>query len=166
LEWLGLGGNSIGPDGAVALAEGLSHNTHLTWLALGGNDIGDRGITRIAQWMSCMLALCGGHDVRMSICIMFLAAEECSLRSIGLGGNGITAAGGLALAKALRVNKSLESLGLAGNVLGMWCNHCILSFVLSNLDFRICRIRRVRVSVRGAPCQHHTAQADSVQQWH
>ncbi len=58
---------------------------------------------------------------------LFLAAEECSLRSIGLGGNGITAAGGLALAKALRVNKSLESLGLAGNVLGMWFNYCIIS---------------------------------------
>ena len=69
----------------------------------------------------------------MSICL-FIAAEECSLRSIGLGGNGITAAGGLALAKALRVNKSLESLGLAGNVLGMWRNNCIRLSVLFNLD--------------------------------
>lgn len=48
LQWLGLGGNGIGPEGARVIAQGLPSNQSLQWLALGGNDIGDRGAKHLA----------------------------------------------------------------------------------------------------------------------
>ena len=36
LQWLSLGGNSLGADGARFIAQGLTHNHTLLWLALGG----------------------------------------------------------------------------------------------------------------------------------
>jgi hypothetical protein len=67
LQWLGLGGNSIGPDGVRLLcdvrnsgrhhynnAQGLASNQTLTWLGLGGNEIGDRATAYLAGLLKGM----------------------------------------------------------------------------------------------------------------
>ncbi len=48
LLWLGLGSNTIGAEGAWALAESLRTNKSLLWLGLGGNELGDRGALHLA----------------------------------------------------------------------------------------------------------------------
>jgi len=103
LQWLGLGGNNIGAEGAGYVATGLSTNEGLQWLAVGGNDIGDQGALKIAS---------------------VLKDDGCILQSIGLGGNGIGDAGMTHLCKSMWTNTFLESLGLGGNnIASEGCEH-------------------------------------------
>jgi len=46
---LGLGGNNIGDEGAVKIAESLMNNSTLTTLGLGSNNIGAEGAVKIAE---------------------------------------------------------------------------------------------------------------------
>eukprot|EP00037_Helgoeca_nana_P016502 m.155241 g.155241 ORF g.155241 m.155241 type:complete len:443 (+) comp23555_c0_seq1:90-1418(+) len=103
LQWLGLGGNAIGAEGAGFVAQGLSTNEGLQWLALGGNGLGDQGAVKIAA---------------------VLKDDGCQLQSIGLGGNGITDQGVRYVCAALWTNTFIESLGLGGNsVSNEGCEH-------------------------------------------
>lgn len=105
LLWIGIGGNNVGPEGAGYIATGISTNDSLQWLALGGNDIGDAGALKIAA---------------------VLKDDGCILQSIGLGGNNISDVGISHVTKALWSNSYIESLGLGGNAIGMYCIalHC------------------------------------------
>lgn len=58
LQWLGMGGNAIGAEGAGFVAQGLSTNDGLQWLALGGNGLGDQGAVKIAAVLKVCVRLC------------------------------------------------------------------------------------------------------------
>eukprot|EP00040_Diaphanoeca_grandis_P015826 m.81203 g.81203 ORF g.81203 m.81203 type:complete len:462 (-) comp25396_c0_seq1:137-1522(-) len=103
LQWLGLGGNNVGPEGAGYIATGLSTNEGLQWLAVGGNNIGDQGALKLAA---------------------VLKDDGCILQSIGLGGNDIGDVGMTHLCKAMWTNTFLESVGLGGNnIASEGCEH-------------------------------------------
>lgn len=96
--------------------QGLIENETLTWLALGGNDIGDVGAASIATILN-------GDDGSIEICRNFcnqpaVSDSESCLTSLGLGGNGITGRGMQNICNALKNNSRLDSLGLAGNMIG------------------------------------------------
>jgi len=54
---LALGGNSIGDEGAKAIAEALKVNAVVTTLALGNNNIGNDGAKAIAEALKVNVVL-------------------------------------------------------------------------------------------------------------
>ncbi|KAL0242847.1 hypothetical protein GEMRC1_005410 [Eukaryota sp. GEM-RC1] len=91
-----LGGNSIGNEGARALADALKVNASITSIDLGGNSIGDEGARALADVLKV----------------------NASITSINLDSNTIRDEGARALADALKVNGSVTSVNLGGNSIG------------------------------------------------
>ncbi|XP_051865753.1 ribonuclease inhibitor-like isoform X4 [Pristis pectinata] len=83
--------------GVVDLASALSTNRSLTELDLGGNKLGDSGVKLVSE---------------------ALRNPECKIQKLGLQRVGLTAAGVVDLASALRTNRSLTELDLIDNDLG------------------------------------------------
>jgi hypothetical protein len=92
---INLSGNSIGAQGALALAEMLHKNTTLKFLFLYWCNVQDKG--------ACHLAVALGRNR--------------TLEELSLGGNGITYAGAAALAAALPLNQKLKCVELCNNPL-------------------------------------------------
>ena len=88
--------NSIGVDGAKAIAEALKVNTVLTILSLGGNSIGDDGAKAIAEAFKV----------------------NTVLTTLNLSSNSIGVHGAKAIAEALKVNTVLTTLHLLSNSIG------------------------------------------------
>ncbi|EGD74093.1 hypothetical protein PTSG_12359 [Salpingoeca rosetta] len=93
LTWLDLQYNSIGPEGAVALAEMLKHNTTMTLLGLWDNSIGDEGAVALAKVLK--------HNTTLEI--------------LNLTKNSITPVGGAALGAALDQNRTMSRLDIENN---------------------------------------------------
>ena len=64
-------------------------------------------------------------EVEITLCVIAVAGNLCSLQSIGLGGNDIHDEGASHLAKALMTNTQLRSLGLGGNQIGECTCVCV-----------------------------------------
>ena len=94
IKLLDLDGNNIGPEGAVALNQGLIENNTLESLWLGNNDLGDVGAAAIAEAS---------------------ARVGSKLRLLDLEFNEVGPDGARSIAKALRGNGSLNTLWLGGN---------------------------------------------------
>ncbi|XP_051865755.1 NACHT, LRR and PYD domains-containing protein 14-like isoform X6 [Pristis pectinata] len=94
---LGLWCVGLTAAGVVDLASALSTNRSLTELDLGGNKLGDSGVKLVSE---------------------ALRNPECKIQKLGLQRVGLTAAGVVDLASALRTNRSLTELDLIDNDLG------------------------------------------------
>ena len=97
LAFLNLSSNSIGSNGAKALADALKNCTHLTSLNLSSNLMGDVGVVELAD-----------NPLRNS---MYLTSLDLSRNSIGSYGTE-------ALAGALNSCTCLKSLDLSSNSIG------------------------------------------------
>ena len=98
LTYLDLGDNSIGAEGARALAEMLPGNATLTTLYLGWNSIGPEGARALAE----------------------LLPGNSTLKALDLYGNSIGAEGARALAEMLAGNSTLTTLDLSDNFIGAY----------------------------------------------
>ncbi|XP_051865754.1 ribonuclease inhibitor-like isoform X5 [Pristis pectinata] len=97
IQKLGLWCVGLTAAGVVDLASALSTNRSLTELDLGGNKLGDSGVKLVSE---------------------ALRNPECKIQKLGLQRVGLTAAGVVDLASALRTNRSLTELDLIDNDLG------------------------------------------------
>ena len=57
LRWLGLGQNSLGPDGAWELCVALQNNPVLLWLGIGANELGDKGAEYICDLLQSIIMI-------------------------------------------------------------------------------------------------------------
>ena len=89
--------NSLGAEGAAALAPALAANGSLTELSINGNVVGDEGVR--------------------AICEAIQSNKETKLASLNFGYNGIGPVGANALAAMVAVTGSLTKLSLAKNKL-------------------------------------------------
>ena len=96
LQTIDLRSNSIGSDGAVALAEGLKCCTNLQNLDLSSNSIGSGGAVALA--------------VRLKCC--------ANLQRLDLSCNRIYSDGAVALAEGLKCCTNLQTLDLSSNSIG------------------------------------------------
>jgi len=88
-------GNGLEDNGALVIAQALKHNAHLRELHLNNNEIGNKGLIALCDALSCAC---------------------CALESLDVSGNiGISDEGAIALATALRTNKSLQYCNLSAN---------------------------------------------------
>ncbi|KAL0231352.1 hypothetical protein GEMRC1_010756 [Eukaryota sp. GEM-RC1] len=94
--WINLCNNSIGPEGATAIAEALKLNSSVSWLNLDNNSLGNEGATAIADALKVNSSLC----------------------RITLGDNAIGNEGAIAIAEVLKVNSSLSEINLIDNSIG------------------------------------------------
>jgi hypothetical protein len=90
------GGNNIGDEGVIAIAEALKVNAVVTTLSLGSNNIGDEGAIAIAEALKA----------------------NAVVTILSLGGNSIGDEGAIAIAEALKVNVVVTTLDLAWNKIG------------------------------------------------
>jgi len=97
LNFLYVGNNNLGDEGAKTVATALSGNKSLQHLYMQYNNIADSGVEAIAS---------------------YLASTDCSLKSLYLYGNRVACAGALALGNALSNNTTLEKLTLTQNYIG------------------------------------------------
>ena len=120
---LDLGGNCIGDEGAMALAETLSGQSAVLSLSLQNNPVGYWGVAELAKMLHgnaslVELDLCGtgiGND--QAAHIAFALKNNTKLRCLHLDENSILKAGAEFLADALKSNHSLRILTLSGNPL-------------------------------------------------
>ncbi|KAL0238597.1 hypothetical protein GEMRC1_013070 [Eukaryota sp. GEM-RC1] len=88
--------NSIGTEGAIALADALKVNSTVTRIDLGSNSIGTEGAIALAEALKV----------------------NSTVTRIDLGENSIGTKGAIALADALKVNSSVTEIGLRENSIG------------------------------------------------
>ena len=103
LRKLDLSHNRVGDEGAVALSEALLQNGSLTDLRLASNLVTDEGCSQLAR---ALAKPHGGFEGGVLV---------DALRVLDLGDNKILNPGALALADALRSNRSLEVLCVRSN---------------------------------------------------
>eukprot|EP00900_Chrysochromulina_parva_P004741 jgi/Chrpa1/14268/Chrysochromulina_OHIO_Genome00023807-RA len=113
--------NSIGDDGAKAIAEALKVNAVMTTLSLGRNNIGDEGAIAIAEALKVTAVLTELNlelnDIRDEGAKAIAEALKVNavLTTLHLDGNRIGAEGAKAIAEALKVNAVLTQLELGSN---------------------------------------------------
>jgi len=113
--------NSIGDDGAKAIAEALKVNAVLTTLNLGYNSIGVEGAKAIAEALKVNAVLTSvdlwansiGDDGAKAIAEALKV--NAVLTKLELYGNRIGGAGAIAIAEALKVNAVMKNLSVANN---------------------------------------------------
>jgi Ran GTPase-activating protein (RanGAP) involved in mRNA processing and transport len=118
LTTLGLGGVSFGDEGAVALADGLKDNRSMKHVHLSNNSIGDLGLQALVGGLvNCddlkVLSLSGNRSITASglrSLSTLLQFESCSLVNVCLERIPFGDDGAVALADALKGNKSMERL--------------------------------------------------------
>ena len=135
LRLVDLWSNGIGPAGAKALAEALFVNDKLEKLYLNDNAIGSEGAAAIIAALGCPRSQPNACS-KSSLQHLWLSRNQLGdagakaladglsdgkarrLQALDLWENGISPAGGVALAKALKTNFALLTLELRGNALG------------------------------------------------
>ena len=116
--------NSIGKDGAQALASILHTNTKLQKLSIRNNYIGPNGATHLAKALeanTCVEKLDLGTNSIGNVgaeAIAKLLQTNQTLRCLCLGSNDLDAEGIRHIAQGLRYNTTLEVLNLGGNEIG------------------------------------------------
>ena len=124
LQTLDLSGNSIGSDGAVALADVLKCCTNLKTLNLSGNYIGSDGAVALAEGLKCCTNL---QTLNLMDNIIGLDGAEAlakvlkccaNLQTLNLRDNGIGSDGVVALAEGLECCANLQTLDLSYNSIG------------------------------------------------
>jgi hypothetical protein len=121
---LDIGGNSIGVEGAKAIAEALKVTAVMTTLYLGGNKIGDEGAKAIAEALkvNAVLTTLGLYDNKIGAEGAKAIAEALKfnalLTTLSLTDNKIGPEGAIAIAEALKVNAVVTTLSLYGNSIG------------------------------------------------
>uniref|UniRef100_A0A7S1C7J5 S1 motif domain-containing protein n=1 Tax=Bicosoecida sp. CB-2014 TaxID=1486930 RepID=A0A7S1C7J5_9STRA len=130
LRELRLEGNCFGKRGIQALASALHGNSTLRKLSLAGNDghLKSAGAAPVAAAICGVDSCCaveeldlrqtGGGNAVADALASSLAHAECPLRVVSLQGNGITAAGAIALANALEHTTRLRRLNMLWNPIG------------------------------------------------
>ena len=124
LQTLNLSSNSIGSEGAVALAEGLKCCTNLQTLDLHSNSIGSDGAKALAEGLKCCTNLqtltLGGNSIGSDGAVSL--AEELkyctNLQTLILSDNSIGSGGAVALAEGLKYCTNLQTLYLNSNSIG------------------------------------------------
>ena len=121
---LNLGGNNIGDEGAIALADELKTNTSIKELELYVNDIGPAGATAIAKALEENKSLTTLNLNRNKIgptgatSLAKTLETNTSLTHLNLRCNNSGDTGATALAKALEENKSIKKINLIHNQIG------------------------------------------------
>jgi hypothetical protein len=124
LRQLDLKNNSIGDEGARALAGALPSATALEGLHLGNNSIGDEGARALAGWLPSAralleLSLKGNSIGAAGACALAGALlSAMALTQLHLGNNSIGDEGARALVAALPSSRALETLFLTDNSIG------------------------------------------------
>jgi hypothetical protein len=119
LEELCLSGNTIGNDGAVALADSLVANTSLRVLYCPCTALGAQSFGRMLCINTTLIELSLSDYTIGDVGAVALAhglMENTSLKLLCLVHSHIGNRGAIALGDALKSNASLESLNLAGNI--------------------------------------------------
>ena len=125
LTVIDLGGNSIGPEGAIAVADALRDNTSLRTLYLGGNYIGNAG--------SIAMGLVLKHSTGLA------------LRSLFLDGNGLCPADIGHIAQGVGRNVSLRCLVLRENQVGREGSIALLRAVKMNSQLGLNQLEGIRL---------------------
>lgn len=122
LEDLNLRNNAISPKGMKLLAEAVAGHPKLHSLNLGRNKLGDEGVGILMDAMDKHSALRylfvdenhvtseGGKRVAQALC-----DGVPPLAHLNISRNGMTAEGSIAIAEAMRENRSLHTLHIQGN---------------------------------------------------
>lgn len=121
-----LSGNSLEIEGAREIAKGIEVNSTLQVLRLGGNSLGNRGAVSLAEAISknneCHLQ---ELDLQLNVIADEAMAELCkalaaskTIRTIGLSYNHLGITGLKKLAGLLQTSKLITSLNLEGNQCG------------------------------------------------
>ncbi|KAL0243286.1 hypothetical protein GEMRC1_005847 [Eukaryota sp. GEM-RC1] len=121
---LELGSNSIGAEGAGALAESLKVNASVTSVNLWNNSIGAEGARALADALKVNASVTNIDLSYNSIgaegaeALTVALKVNVSVTSVNLGGNFIGDEGARTLAEALKVNTSVTSVNLKCNSIG------------------------------------------------
>ena len=121
LQTLDLSGNSIGSDGAVALAEGLKCCTNLQTLNLWSNSIGSNGTVALAEELKCCTNIqtldLGSNSIGSDGAVALAEGLKCctNLQTLDLSFNSISSDGAVALAEGLKCCTNLQTLDLSYN---------------------------------------------------
>ena len=124
LQTLDLRSNSIGSDGAVALAEGLKCCTNLQTLDLSGNSIGSDGAVALAEGLKCCTNLqtlyLRNNSIGSDGAVALAEGLKCctNLQTLDLRSNSIGSDGAVALAEGLKCCTNLQTLDLSCNSIG------------------------------------------------
>ncbi|KAL0243362.1 hypothetical protein GEMRC1_005923 [Eukaryota sp. GEM-RC1] len=119
-----LGYNSIGAEGARALAEALKVNVSVTSVNLSYNSIGAEGVRALAEALKVNVSVTsvnlsynsiGAEGVRA---LAEALKVNVSVTSVNLKSNSIGVEGARALAEALKLNASVTSIDLEYNSIG------------------------------------------------
>ncbi|KAL0244722.1 hypothetical protein GEMRC1_008804 [Eukaryota sp. GEM-RC1] len=121
---IGLSNNSIGPEGAIAIAEALKVNSSVTEIYLENNSIGPEGAIAIAEALklnsSVTRIYLGNNSIgpEGAIAIAEALKLNSSVTRIYLGNNSIGPEGAIAIAEALKLNSSVSQIYLHNNSIG------------------------------------------------
>ena len=124
LQTLDLSSNSIGSDGAVALAEGLECCTNLQTLDLSYNSIGSGSAESLAKGLKCCTNLktlnLRKNRIGSDSAVALAKVLKCcaNLQTLNLSGNSIGSDGAVALAEGLECCTNLQTLDLSYNSIG------------------------------------------------
>ncbi|KAI9022650.1 kinase-like domain-containing protein [Hyaloraphidium curvatum] len=135
---LDLESNSIGYEGASALAEALEGNPAVAILHLGSNRVADEGACALAEALKCNSTLTGLWLSRNSIgdpgaiALAGALSRNSALTDLDLHANSIGHEGARALAEALKDNSTLARLNLRSNSIGDEGARAILSAIELN----------------------------------
>ena len=121
LQTLDVSVNSIGSEGAVALAEGLCCNNTLHTLNISRNSIANEGIVALAEALKCSNTLhtldISHNNIDSEGVVALAEGLLCSqtLHILNVSYNSIDSEGAVALAEALKFTKTLHTLKVAHN---------------------------------------------------
>ncbi|KAL0229657.1 hypothetical protein GEMRC1_009722 [Eukaryota sp. GEM-RC1] len=116
--------NSIGPEGAIAIAEALKVNSSLSTINLYNNSIGPEGAIAIAEALKVNSSVSTINLYNNSIgpegaiAIAEALKVNSSVSTINLHSNSIGNEGAIAIAAALKVNSSVSTINLHSNSIG------------------------------------------------
>ncbi|KAK3251344.1 hypothetical protein CYMTET_39314 [Cymbomonas tetramitiformis] len=127
LDTLDVGENfNFGEEGAKELANGIGHLVDMRVLRIGYNKIGDAGVKWIILGLHGKLGVTTKTRLKGKLKIKMGVSD---LRTLDLGGNGITTAGVKELSVGAQALKSLRHLNLRYNNLGMTGVQELVKFV-------------------------------------
>ena len=124
LQTLDLSSNSIGSEGAVALAEVLRCCTNLKTLNLRDTGIGSDCVVTLAEGLKCCTNLrtldLSYNSIGLDGAVALVKVLKCcaNLQTLNLSDNGIGSDGVVALAEGLKCCTNLQTLALSYNSIG------------------------------------------------